>query len=311
MNNSIHLIILSVAVLVGGYYFYKEINKIKDKFSNLERLHHNIEEKKEKPTSHHNFYSNNNPDQETNNASLETEFANFTYEENENSDSENNLENIADEQQTIQQNHDESSSEVSIIGDIINGEDTNYNTPYTSEEPVIDNEKLQYQLSNFTENGVNIESVDVNEEKQMVDETEENQTVDVVEENQTVDVVEENQHSCEDNTGFNETDVVFNETTIESEQHIHEDNKDVLLVPDDSDENSSEEKMEIIESYLNNQSGNISISNKDDLLKHYNSFKLNEIKSEFIKLGLKVPKGKKKELIDELINNVSSSSISQ
>ena len=37
MNNSIHLIILSIAVIAGGYYVYKELNKIKMHINTLER----------------------------------------------------------------------------------------------------------------------------------------------------------------------------------------------------------------------------------------------------------------------------------
>ena len=62
MNNSIHLIILSVAVLVGGYYFYREINKMKDKFSNLKRFTHIKDEEKDKskpPTYYSNTTTNN------------------------------------------------------------------------------------------------------------------------------------------------------------------------------------------------------------------------------------------------------------
>ena len=39
-------------MLVGGYYFYREINKMKDKFSNLERLSYNIKMMKKKKKNH-------------------------------------------------------------------------------------------------------------------------------------------------------------------------------------------------------------------------------------------------------------------
>ena len=300
MNNSIHLIILSVAVLVGGYYFYREINKMKDKFSNLERLHHNIkddEKEKEKPLPNQTFYSN----VETNNAILENEFANFTYDENENTDSENNhIEENMNEQldehinDTIEKTPSEleselqstdkidSPQEVSLVANIIN-ENNNTHYQISEDESHFSNENVSKDSENIIENAQHLHDIHEPENE--------------IFNNQVVNISQ----TENDNDNGNEKSIT--NTNIEPELIVNSE----TTLPDDSDENSSEEKMEIIESYLNNQSGNISLSNKEELLKHYNSFKLNDIKSEFVKLGLKVPKGKKKELIDELINNMNSS----
>lgn len=275
MNNSIHLIILSVAVLVGGYYFYREINKMKDKFSNLERFTHKDEEKdKSKPPT---YYSNTT----TNQAVLESEFANFTYDENENTDSENNNienieENIVNEPQDdiLEQTPSEIEDEIYL----------NKNAHTNEQDSFVSN------IINDSENDNTVDFIS-KENNEIFNNNLETENVDLVEK------------SIEDTS----PSPTVLETHINTENDISEVTGNQIILPDDSDENSSEEKMEIIESYLNNQSGNISLTNKEDLLKHYTSFKLNDIKSEFVKLGLKVPKGKKKELIDELINNMSSS----
>ena len=66
---------------------------------------------------------------------------------------------------------------------------------------------------------------------------------------------------------------------------------------DSEETNSEDHKMDFIESYLQGQN----VCNDDELIKHYNKYKLNEIKTEFTKLGYDIPKGKKMDLIKELI----------
>ena len=206
---------------------------------------------------------------------LESEFANFTYDENENTDSENNNieENIMNDPQDDILEHTPSEIEDEI----------NLNNNAHTNEP----DSFVSSIINDSENDNTVDFI-----------SKENNEIFNNTETENVDLVEQ---SIEDTPS-----PTFLETHISTENDVSEDTGNQIL-PEDSDENSSEEKMEIIESYLNNQSGNISLTNKEELLKHYTTFKLNDIKSEFVKLGLKVPKGKKKELIDELINDMSSS----
>lgn len=291
MNNSIHLIILSVAVLVGGYYFYREINKMKDKFSNLERLHLSKDEEKDKSKSPPTFYANTT----TNNAMLETEFANFTYDENENTDSENNNidENIVNEQ--MDDILEQTPSDINLNE---NAYHNNNHEPDSFVSSIINDTE--------TENRMDLDLV--SKENNEIFNTEPEAGNEPETDNEQEAGNEQETGNGHENVNFVEENTVGLETSISTENGILDDTVNQILPDDYSDENSSEEKMEIIESYLNNQSGNISLTNKEELLKHYTSFKLNDIKSEFVKLGLKVPKGKKKELIDELISNMSSSS---
>ena len=97
MNNSIHLIILSIAVLAGGYYVYKELNKLKKQMKLLEDK--DVQNKEGTQLSNTNIEGTTNTlvseqmrnseithpqyeytDNELTEGRLERDFANFSYE---------------------------------------------------------------------------------------------------------------------------------------------------------------------------------------------------------------------------------------
>ena len=129
MNNSIHLIILSIAVIAGGYYVYKELNKIKMHINTLESkdkksITKNNEQNNSNATLVSENIGGNNPNYEYTDAELvedsilKRDFANFKYEsdtgESENLDDSSihhnsynldvNVNNSSDIQNNVQKN---------------------------------------------------------------------------------------------------------------------------------------------------------------------------------------------------------------